>query len=70
MFDTVSITKVFTAAAILLLIEKGLLHFEDKIIDIIDIIDLKSTAIPTDVSIYNLLTHTSWYAKYKILCHG
>lgn len=59
MFDTASITKVFTAAAILLLIEKGLLHFEDKITDIID---LKSTAIPTDVSIYNLLTHTSGIA--------
>ena len=31
MFDTASVTKVFTATAILLLIEKGFLHFEDKI---------------------------------------
>ncbi|MGV8981668.1 serine hydrolase domain-containing protein [Clostridium sp.] len=59
MFDTASITKVFTATAILILIEKGLLHFGDKITDIID---LKGTAIPTDVSIYNLLTHTSGIA--------
>lgn len=59
MFDTASITKVFTATAILLLIEKELLHFEDKITEIID---LKGTAIPTDVSIYNLLTHTSGIA--------
>lgn len=59
MFDTASITKVFTATAILLLIEKGLLHFEDKITDILD---LKGTAIPTDVSIYNLMTHTSGIA--------
>lgn len=59
MFDTASITKVFTATSILLLIEKGLLHFEDKITDIID---LKGTAIPIDVSIYNLLNHTSGIA--------
>lgn len=59
MFDTASVTKVFTATAILLLIQKGLLHFEDKITNIID---LKGTAIPTDVSIYSLLTHTSGIA--------
>jgi CubicO group peptidase (beta-lactamase class C family) len=58
-FDTASITKVFTATAILLLIEKGSLNFEDKITDVID---LKGTAIPTDVRIYNLLTHTSGIA--------
>jgi CubicO group peptidase (beta-lactamase class C family) len=59
MFDTASITKIFTATAILLLIEREFLHFEDKITDIID---LKGTAIPTDVSIYNLLNHTSGIA--------
>lgn len=59
MFDTASITKVFTATVTLLLIEKGLLHFEDKITDIID---LRGTSIPTDVNIYHLLTHTSGIA--------
>lgn len=58
-FDTASITKVFTATGILMLIQKGLLHFQDKITNIID---LKGTAIPDDVSIYNLLTHTSGIA--------
>lgn len=58
-FDTASITKVFTATAILMLIQKGLLSFEDKITDIID---LKVTAIPTDVTIFHLLTHTSGIA--------
>lgn len=58
-FDTASITKVFTAAGILLLIQKGQLHLEDKITDIIN---LKGTAIPEDVSIYHLLTHTSGIA--------
>ena len=48
-----------TATAILILIEKQLLHFEDKITNIID---LNRTAIPKDVSIYNLLTHTSGIA--------
>jgi CubicO group peptidase (beta-lactamase class C family) len=42
-----------------MLIEKGLLHFEDKITDIID---LKGTEISSDVTIYNLLTHTSGIA--------
>lgn len=59
MFDTASITKVFTATAILILIEKGLLHFDDKITSIID---LKGTTIPKDVNIYNLLNHTSGIA--------
>lgn len=59
MFDTASVTKIFTATAILILIEKKLLNFQDKITDIID---LKGTAIPTDVTIYNLLTHTSGIA--------
>lgn len=59
MFDTASVTKVFTAAAILLLIEKGLLSLDDKITDVID---LAGTTIPTDVTIYHLLTHTSGIA--------
>ena len=46
MFDTASITKVFTATAILILIEKGLLHFDDKITSIID---LKGTTIPKEI---------------------
>lgn len=59
MFDTASITKVFTATAILLLIQKGLLHFDDKVTDLID---LRGTEIPIDVTIYHLLTHTSGIA--------
>ncbi len=59
MFDTASVTKVFTATAVLLLIKRGLLNFDKKITDIID---LAGTAIPTDVTIYHLLTHTSGIA--------
>jgi CubicO group peptidase (beta-lactamase class C family) len=58
-FDTASITKTFTAVSVLLLIQKGFLNFDDKITDIID---LKGTEIPDDVTIQNLLTHTSGIA--------
>lgn len=59
MFDTASITKLFTATAIVMLAEQGKLQFESKIHDIID---LANTSIPTDVTIYHLLTHTSGIA--------
>lgn len=58
-FDTASITKIFTAASVLQLIECGKLNFGDKITDIID---LSGTEIPTDVTIEQLLNHTSGIA--------
>lgn len=58
-FDTASVTKTFTAVAILMLAEQGLLHLADKIHDIVD---LAGTAIPTDVTIAQLLNHTSGIA--------
>lgn len=59
MFDTASVTKLFTAVAILQLIDKELLKLDDKIVDVID---LKGTKIPNDVTIAHLLTHTSGIA--------
>ncbi len=58
-FDVASVTKIFTATAILLLVEKGLLKLEDKITELID---LKQTKIPEDVTIHHLLCHTSGIA--------
>jgi CubicO group peptidase (beta-lactamase class C family) len=58
-FDTASITKLFTATAILQLVDKKLLKLTDKIVDIID---LKGTKIPGDVTIFHLLTYTSGIA--------
>lgn len=55
-FDTASITKLFTAVGILQLIDKNLISFEDKVLDILDI---KDTTISKQVNIYHLLTHTS-----------
>ncbi len=59
MFDTASVTKVFTATRILQLIENGMLRFDDRITALID---LNGTEIPDDVTIYHLLTHTSGIA--------
>ena len=58
-FDTASITKIFTAAAVLLLVEQGKLCLDDKIVDLID---LSGTKIPADVTIEQLLNHTSGIA--------
>ena len=58
-FDTASVTKIFTAASALLLVEEGLLCLDDKITDVID---LRGTLIPEDVTIEQLLNHTSGIA--------
>lgn len=58
-FDTASITKLFTAVAVLQLVDRGKLSLADRITDIID---LTGTKIPTDVTIAHLLTHTSGIA--------
>ncbi len=58
-FDTASITKIFTAAAVLQLIEQKQLHFEDRITELID---LSGTEIPCNVTVEQLLNHTSGIA--------
>jgi CubicO group peptidase (beta-lactamase class C family) len=59
MFDTASVTKLFTAAAVLQLVDRGLLRPDDKITALID---LSGTKIPDDVTLAHLLTHTSGIA--------
>ncbi|MGV8980990.1 serine hydrolase domain-containing protein [Clostridium sp.] len=58
-FDTASVTKTFTAVAILQLVEKGLLNLNDNIVDVIN---LQGTNIANDVKIEHLLNHTSGIA--------
>lgn len=58
-FDCASVTKLFTAAAILRLVDEEKLCLTDRITDLID---LSGTKIPTDVSVMQLLNHTSGIA--------
>lgn len=60
-FATASAGKVFVAAGILQLIEKGKLNFNDTIGDMLDF-DLK--AIDRNITIKELLTHTSGIPDY------
>jgi CubicO group peptidase (beta-lactamase class C family) len=60
-FATASAGKVFVAVGILQLIEKGLLHFEDTIGDILDF-DLKQ--IDGNITVEQLLNHTSGIPDY------
>lgn len=58
-FDTASITKLFTATAILQLIEEHLLDFSDSVIKVLG---LQGTKISKEVTIFQLLTHSSGIA--------
>ena len=60
-FASASMGKTFVAVGILQLIEAGRLHFEDTLGDILDI-DLKR--IDPDVTVKQLLTHTSGVPDY------
>lgn len=60
-FATASAGKVFVAVAILQLIEKGMLHFENRIDDILDF-DLR--AIDGGITVEQLLNHTSGIPDY------
>lgn len=60
-FRIASVSKMFTAVAITQLIDEGLLDFDTKITDLIN---LENTNISKDVTIHHLLTHTSGIADY------
>lgn len=55
-FDTASITKLFTAVAILQSIDRKCLSFDTGVIDFLD---LEGTDISKDVTVFHLLTHSS-----------
>ena len=55
-FDTASITKLFTAVAILQLIDRKRLTFDTSVVGLLS---LDSTAISKDVTVFHLLTHSS-----------
>jgi CubicO group peptidase (beta-lactamase class C family) len=51
--------KLFTAVATLQLIDRGLLAFDTPVVDFLG---LRDTAIPREVNVYHLLTHSSGIA--------
>ena len=55
-FDTASITKLFTAVATLQMIDQGRLAFDTRAIDFLE---LTGTSIAREVTVFQLLTHTS-----------
>ncbi|WP_251151989.1 serine hydrolase domain-containing protein [Cellulosimicrobium sp. Marseille-Q4280] len=58
-FDVASVTKLFTAVAVLQLVGEGRLGLDDRVHDHVD---LAGTAIPREVTIRHLLTHSSGIA--------
>lgn len=60
-FDTASVTKTFTAVAVLQLIERGKLRFQDRITALLGS-ELEGTKISGDVTLEHLLTHISGIA--------
>jgi len=58
-FDTASVTKIFTAAAVFRLIDRGLVSLDDRVRDIVDLGD---SPIPREVTLGHCLTHTSGIA--------
>ena len=55
-FDTASITKLFTAAAVLQLIDQDRLAFDTGVVEFLK---LEGSAISRDVNVFHLLTHSS-----------
>lgn len=60
-FNIGSINKSFTATAIMLLVQKGLLDINDAVS-----VHLKDFPFGNEISIYHLLTHTAGFGNYLI----
>ncbi|TKJ41301.1 serine hydrolase [candidate division LCP-89 bacterium B3_LCP] len=60
-YPTASVTKMFTAVAVLQLIEKGMLSLNSKVQNLLK---LNVSNLPSNVTVRHLLTHTSGIADY------
>jgi CubicO group peptidase (beta-lactamase class C family) len=60
-FRIASVSKMFTAVGTLQLIETGMLSFNTKVVEYLE---LKGSKIPKDVTVESLLTHTSGIGDY------
>lgn len=62
-FGIASITKMFTATAICRLVDRGLLAFEQRLVDLVPA-DKRPSTLSPEVTLHHLLTHTSGIADY------
>ena len=61
-FATASLTKMFTATAVVQMIADGKLRWDTRAVEFLD---LGEVAIPNSVTVIQLLTHTSGIADYS-----
>lgn len=67
LFNIASITKLFTATAIMQLVKEGKLALDDKVVDILPEFKMKDKRFK-EITVYHLLTHSSglmWDNKLK-----
>ncbi|MBR0457446.1 MAG: serine hydrolase [Firmicutes bacterium] len=57
-FHCASVSKLFTSSAIMLLVEAGVLHLEDRLCDILPDFHIADKRYE-DIKLWNMLTHTS-----------
>ena len=62
-FGIASVTKMFTACAVVSLVRDGLVAFEIPVVDVLPVDRRPSTLLPT-VTVHHLLCHTSGIADY------
>ncbi len=62
-FGTASVTKMFTACAVVGLVRDGLVAFDTPVVDVLPADRRPSTLLPT-VTVHHLLCHTSGIADY------
>lgn len=60
-FRVASVGKLFTAAAVMQLIEAGKLSLETRVVELLD---LRETCIPAEITVYHLLSMTSGIADW------
>jgi CubicO group peptidase (beta-lactamase class C family) len=62
-FGTASTTKLLTGLTVARLVDRGVVHYEDRLVDLLDL-DLRPRDLDPRVTIHNLLGHTSGVGDY------
>ncbi len=62
-----SLSKGFTAVMVSLLVKKGLLNWEDKVVDYVPYFELKDTAQTKRIQIKHLLSHSTGLPRHSLI---